>query len=79
MSRYSIRKPINTKEHITAKKISKALTEDFSVDIENAGYYLSSEHPPIIFHRLEALYLAAKDEHDRIMGREVTTEGFGKW
>jgi hypothetical protein len=79
MSRYSIRKPINSKEHILSKKVARALTEDFSTDIEGAGYYLSSDYPPIIFHRLETMYLAAKDEHDKIMGREVETEGFDKW
>ena len=79
MSRYSIRKPAVTAEHRVATKIAKALTEDFNCDIEGVGYYIGSDFAPIIFHRLETMYLASKDEHDRIMGREVETEGFGKW
>ena len=79
MSGYSIRKPSNSSEHIMSKKVARALTEDFSTDIEGAGYYLSSDYPPMIFYRLETMYLAAKDEHDKIMGRPVETEGFNKW
>ncbi|MGA1048392.1 MAG: hypothetical protein ACO3UU_10290 [Minisyncoccia bacterium] len=79
MSRYSIRRPTNDKETKVSNKISRALTEDFACDLDGVGYYISSEHPPIIFWRLETVYLAAKDEHDRIMGKEVTTEGYGKW
>ena len=73
MSRYSIRKPAVTAEHRVATKIAKALTEDFNCDIEGVGYYIGSDFAPIIFHRLETMYLASKDEHDRIMGREVSS------
>lgn len=79
MSRYSIRKPRITSEHKIAKKIARAMTEDFSSNIESVGYSIGADFPPIIFYRLETMYLAAKDEHDRIMGREVETEGFNRW
>ena len=78
MSRFSVRKPSVTREHRTATKIARALTEDFNCDIEGVGYYIGSDFPPIIYYRLETMYLASKDEHDRIMGREVETEGFRK-
>lgn len=79
MSRYYRKRPSNTKEHILAKKMSKVVTDDFACDLDGAGYYIAADYPPIIFHRLETIYLAAKDEYDRIMGNEVTTEGYGKW
>jgi hypothetical protein len=80
MSRYSTRKPAVTKEQQVAKKVARALTEDFNSDLEGVGYSISADHAPIIFHRLETMYLASKDEHDRIMGREVETEGYtNKW
>lgn len=79
MSRYSIRKPSVTTEQRIAKRIAKIMTEDFSSDIERIGYSIGADFPPIIFYRLETMYLAAKDEHDRIMGREVETERFDRW
>jgi len=79
MSRYSIRKPSVTTEQRIAKRIAKTMTEDFSSDIERIGYSIGADFPPIIFYRLETMYLAAKDEHDRIMGREVETERFDRW
>lgn len=74
MSRYSIRKPAITGEMRQAKKVARMLTEDFTHNLEHVGYYIGANLPPIIFYRLETMYLAAKDEHDRIMGREVETE-----
>ena len=79
MSRYSIRKPRVTTEQRLAKRLGRLLTEDFSANIEGIGYSIGADMPPIIFYRLETMYLAAKDEHDRIMGREVETEGFNRW
>lgn len=79
MSRYSVRKPTATTEQKVAKRIARTMTEDFSSNIEAIGYSIGKDFPPIIFYRLETIYLAAKDEHDRIMGREVETEGFETW
>lgn len=78
MSRYSIRKPAVSTEQKMANRIGRILTEDFSSNLDSIGYYLGSL-PPIIFYRLETLYLSAKDEHDRIMGREVETEHYDKF
>lgn len=75
MSRGRMRLPV-TPEQQTAKKVSRLLTEDFSLDLEHLGYWLASEFPVIIFRRLEVVYLAAKDEYDRLMGEDVETEGY---
>ena len=47
MSRYSTRKPAVTKEQQVAKKVARALTEDFNSDLEGVGYSISADHAPI--------------------------------
>lgn len=75
---YSLRrKPVVTNEDRVAKQIGRALTSDMGISLDLVGYSLSSQLPPIVFYRLETLYLAAKDEHDTIMGRKVETEKYG--
>lgn len=74
---YSIRRPTVTNEDRVAKQIGRALTSDMGISLDLVGYSLANQLPPIVFYRLETIYLAAKDEHDTIMGRPVETEKYG--
>ena len=67
MARGSILSLGHTKETRQAQKIAKALTEDFSMDLERIGYYLVRNHPAIVYHRLDVLALTAAEEYDKLM------------
>jgi hypothetical protein len=60
-------KPQVSKEMRQAQKISKLLTEDFSMDLEQMGYYLVRNHPLIVYHRFEVMGLTALEEYDNLM------------
>lgn len=67
MSRYSVRRPTNTKESRAAEQLGKLLTQDFSVDLEGVGYYLVRNLPLINYHRFEIVSLTAQEEYDKLM------------
>jgi hypothetical protein len=56
-----------TRETRKAEKLSKLLTEDFAVDLEQIGYYLVRNHPLIVYHRFDVLALTAAEEYDKLM------------
>jgi len=65
---YSIRRePRNTKEIQAATRIAKVVNEDMGLNLEAVGYHLVRNHPPIVWHRLEAIALTAGEEHDKLM------------
>jgi hypothetical protein len=74
---YSIRRPTTTNEDRIAKQIGRILTSDMGISLDLVGYSIANQLPPIIFYRLETMFLAAKDEHDTIMGNPVETEQYG--
>jgi hypothetical protein len=56
-----------TPEERQARKLSKLLTEDFALDIEQMGYYLVRNNPLIVYHRFDVLSLTAQEEYDKLM------------
>jgi hypothetical protein len=50
-----------------AQKISRLITEDFSMDLESIGYNLVRQQPLIIYHRFEVIALTAGEEYDKLM------------
>lgn len=67
MARSSVLSLGHTKETRQAQKIAKALTEDFSMDLERIGYYLVRNQPAIVWHRLEVISLTASEEYDKLI------------
>lgn len=65
-----------TRETKQAQKLSKLLTEDFSLDLEQMGYYLVRNHPLIVYHRFDVLSLTAAEEYDKLM-TEMKKGGIG--
>lgn len=65
---YSIRRTAShNKETRMAEQLGKLLTQDFSVDLERAGFYLVRNLPLINYHRFEVLGLTAMEEYDKLM------------
>jgi len=63
-----IRIPI-TLEQKQAKKLAKLLTEDFNINLYSMGHFIWFEQHAIVFHRLEEVYLSAKEAHDQMWGK----------
>jgi hypothetical protein len=58
-----------TKEMKKAEQLGKLLTEDFSIDLEQVGYYLVRNLPMIVWHRFDVVALTAQEEYDKLMGK----------
>lgn len=65
--RISRAKAVSTKETRAAERIAKIINEDMGLNLEQVGFHLVRNHPPIVWHRLEVLSLTAGEEYDRMI------------
>lgn len=74
---YSVRRAQSNRETRAAERMGKLLTEDMMLDLDRMGYYMVRNLPRIVYHRLEAVFLSAKDESDILMGEYEKERGKG--